>query len=231
MKSLRILSGGAAQGLVHSLRASFESATGHRIDGTFGAVGAMRDKLLAGEPADLLILTSKLIAGLERDGHVVPGSAKIIGAVETAIAVRRGDMAPSIGNADSLRAALLDADAIHFPDPTQATAGIHFAKVMRDLGIADRVAGRLRPAPNGATAMRELARSRDARPIGCTQVTEIFATPGLDLVGPLPPSCALLTMYAVAITRRAQAPDAAARLVAMLTAESGRESRGELGFV
>lgn len=231
MNTLRILSGGAAQGLVWSLRASFESASGYRIDGTFGAVGAMREKLLAGEPADLLILTSALIARLERDGHVVPGSARNIGKVETAIAVRRRDTPPSIGNADSLRAALLDADEIHLPDPTQSTAGIHFAKVLSELGIADRLAARLRPAPNGVTAMRALAKSTSSRPIGCTQVTEIFATPGLELVGPLPPSCALSTTYTAAITRDAQAPQAAAILVAMLTAESGRENRSELGFV
>jgi molybdate transport system substrate-binding protein len=231
VKSLVILSGGAAQGLVESLRASFEARTGHRIDGTFGAVGAMRDRLLAGAPADLLILTAALIARLERDGHLVPDSARIIGGVETAIAVRRRHAAPSIGSADSLRAALLDADEIHLPDPTQATAGIHFAKVLRDLGIADRLAARLRPAANGRMAMRALAASKSERPIGCTQVTEILATPGVELVGSLPPSCALSTIYAVAITRRAQAPETAKRLVELLTEESGRESRSELGFV
>ena len=231
MKQIRIFSGGAAQGLVEALRASFESETGHRIDGSFGAVGAMRDKLLAGESADLLILTSALIAGLGRDGHVVPGSAKTVGDVETAIAIRHGDTAPSVRDADGLRTALLAADAIHLPDPTQATAGIHFAKVMRELGIADQVADRLRPAPNGATAMRALAASTGARPIGCTQVTEILATPGLDLVASLPPGCSLSTTYTVAITSRVQAPDAARRLVAMLTDESGRERRRALGFV
>lgn len=231
MTSIRILGGGAAQGLVESLRAPFESETGRRIDGTFGAVGAMRDKLLTGEPADLLILTASLIASLERDGHVAPGSAKTIGDVETAIAIRHGDDAPSVGNADTLRAALLAADTIHLPDPAQATAGIHFAKVLRDLSIADQVADRLRPAPNGATAMRALAASRSARPIGCTQVTEILATPGIDLVASLPPGCALATTYTVAITSRAQTSEATARLVTMLTAESGRASRKTLGFV
>lgn len=230
MKVLHILSGGAAQGLVESLRDAFESATGHRIDGTFGAVGLMREKLLAGAPADLLILTSALMARLDRDSHIAAGSAKIIGNVETAIAVRRRDAAPSIGSADSLRAALLDADEIHLPDPTQATAGIHFAKVLSELGIADRVAARLRPAPNGRAAMRALANSKSGRPIGCTQVTEILATPGLDLVGSLPPSCALSTPYAVAITRRAQAPEVASRFAAMLTSQAGRDERGELGF-
>ncbi|MGE0424430.1 MAG: molybdate ABC transporter substrate-binding protein [Reyranellaceae bacterium] len=231
MSVLRILSGGAAQGLVESLRAAFESEAGHRIDGTFGAVGAMRDRLLTGAPADLLILTSAVIAGLQRDGHIESGSARDIGEVQTAIAVRHGDPAPPVGSADALRSALLAADAIHLPDPTQATAGIHFAKVLRELGIAEPVAARLQPAPNGATAMRALAASKRARPIGCTQVTEILATPGLDLVAPLPPGYALSTTYTVAITSRAQARDAAARLVAMLTDEPGRAPRQALGFV
>ena len=81
---------------------------------------------------------------------------------------------------------MLAADVIYFPDPKQATAGIHFAKVLERLGIAHDVAARLQPHPNGATAMRELSQSRDARPIVCTQVTEILATPGVTLVGPLP---------------------------------------------
>ena len=52
MKTLRILAGGAAQSLVEKARPGFEAAGGCIIDGTFSAVGAMRDRLLAGEPAD-----------------------------------------------------------------------------------------------------------------------------------------------------------------------------------
>ena len=63
MKKLRILSGGAAQGLVEALRPAFEAESGCTIDGTFGAVGAMRARLLGGEPADLVILTRALIDG------------------------------------------------------------------------------------------------------------------------------------------------------------------------
>lgn len=230
MKTLHILSGSAAQALVESLRDAFERATNHRIEGTFDAVGAVRDKLVAGAPADLVILTSALIAQLERDGHVVFNSSKTIGKVETAIAVRRRDTPPAINSADALRAALLDSDEIHLPDPTSATDGIHFAKVLGELGIADRVAGRLRAAPNGRAAMRALAASKSERPIGCSQVTDILAAPSLDLVGSLPPSCALRITYAVAIASRSHAANEAARFVAMLTSESGRENRSELGF-
>ena len=230
-KRLRILSGGAAQGLVEALQPAFEASTGCRIDGTFGAVGAMRARLLAGEPADIMILSRTLIDGLARDGHVVAASAKDIGAVQTAIAVRSGDPLPAIGSAAELRAALLAADAIHLPDPEQSTAGIHFAKVMRDLGIRDVVAERLRPAANGATAMRALAASKSRRPLGCTQATEIVATPGIVLVAPLPPGCDLATVYCCAVTARAGAPAEAAAFIAMLSDDPGREPRRQLGFV
>src|SRR5262245_11148884 len=192
---VNVLSGGAAQGLVGALASQFKIETGRDIAGTFGAVGAMRDKLIGGAPADLLILTAALIAELTEAGHVVAGSAADIGVVRTAIAVRAGDPAAPVGDAAALRAALLGADAIFFPDPKLATAGIHFSRVLDRLGIGRDVIMRLRPYPNGATAMRALAESRDARPIGCTQVTEILATPGVTPVGALPKELELATVY------------------------------------
>jgi len=53
MTALRILSGGAAQGLVASLAPKFKVQTGFDIEGEFGAVGAMADKLRSGTPADI----------------------------------------------------------------------------------------------------------------------------------------------------------------------------------
>src|SRR5262249_29056749 len=133
---VKLLSGGAAQGLVTALAPQFKAATGAEIDGIFGAVGAMRDKLIAGAAADMLIHTSALIADLTRTGHVVADSAADLGAIATGVAVRAGDPAPAIGDADAMRAALRGADGIYFPDPKLATAGIHFAKVLERLGIA-----------------------------------------------------------------------------------------------
>ena len=154
---LTILSGGAAQGLVGALAAAFKAQSGCEIDGTFGAVGRHARQAAVRAAADLLILTRALIDELARPGHVVAGSATNIGTVLTAVAVRSGEPSPAVGNAAGLRAALLAADAIYFPDPKLATAGIHFAKVLERLGIAADVASRIQTFPNGATAMRELA--------------------------------------------------------------------------
>src|SRR4051794_7193745 len=212
--ALRILAGGAAQSLVEKAKDGFE------IDGTFSAVGAMRDRLLAGEPADIVILSRVLVEGLAGSGHVVASTMADVAKVATAVAVRARDPLPAIATAAGLAAALSEADEIHFPDPAQATAGIHFAKVMRDLGVWDRVQSRLKLAPNGNTAMRALAASTARRPIGCTQETEIRATPGIVLVGPLPPGCDLTTVYTAAVTGAAQAPSEAAQFIARARASA-----------
>ena len=214
MTALRVLGGGATQGWVEQRRATFEAATGCTIAGTFGAVGAMKAKLLGGEAVDLMLLSRALIDELAHAGQVVASSVADIARVETAVAFRQGDLLSSIKDKDGLRAALLAADEIHFPDPAQATAGIHFAKVLRELGIWHDVDAHLRTAPNGATAMRALAASTARRPIGCTQATEIVSTPGIVLIGPLPPGCELVTTYTAAVTTRAQHPQEAARLIA-----------------
>jgi molybdate transport system substrate-binding protein len=190
----------------------------------------MRDKLLGGAPADLLILTAALIAELTRAGHVIAGSAEEIGVVRTAIAVRAGDPLPVVGDAAALRSLLLAADAIYVPDPKLATAGIHFAKVLDALGIAGEMGVRLRPYPNGAAAMRALAQDEGERPIGCTQVTEIVATPGVTLIGPLPKELALATVYTAGVCARAVLPDQARRLAALLSGEAASPERKRAGF-
>lgn len=225
---LHVLSGGAAQGLVSALAPQFKVATGFEIEGTFSAVGAMRERLLAGARADLMILTRSLVTALMPE-HVVAGSAVDLGTVLTGIAVRAGDAAPKIGDPAAVRAALLAADAVYFPDPRLATAGIHFAKVIERLGLRAELESRLRRFPNGSTAMRELA-AADGHPIGCTQVTEILATPGVTLVAPLPKELELATIYTVGVCTKAALPDLARQFAAMLTDDASRDLRRRLGF-
>ena len=226
---LIVLSGGAAQGLVTKLSHQFRLDSGCTIAGTFGAVGAMRERLIAGAPADLLILTSALIAELTRSGHVRSGSAVDIGLVYTGLAVRAGEAMPPVGDAAAVRSALLAADAIHFPDPKRATAGIHFAKVLDALDIALPLATRLRPSPNGAAAMEALAIS-GPRAIGCTQVTEILNAPGVTLAGVLPKPFELASVYTAAVASRSRLPEPAACLAALIASDGVRPMREAAGF-
>ncbi|WP_406858126.1 substrate-binding domain-containing protein [Alsobacter sp. KACC 23698] len=231
MTRLSILSGGAAHALVGALSADFTRRTGHVVDGVFGAVGAMRAKLAAGHPADLVILTQAIVAELAASGEARPDAVADVGAVEAAIAVRAGDPRPELGDPDALRRALRAADAIYVPDPALATAGIHFSDVLRRLGLAQELASRLRPHPNGAAAMRALAAAPEARPIGSTQVTEILAEPGAELVAPLPDGYGLRTVYTAAVTTQSRDPEAARALLALLSGEDSAAVRRHCGFL
>jgi molybdate transport system substrate-binding protein len=230
MTALRILSGGAAQGLVAGLAPRFKALTGLDIDGEFGAVGTMAGKLEAGDGADLVVLTAAVIAELVRKGLVIRDTARDIGIVETAIALRAGDPPVSISDAAGLRKALLAADAIFVPDTKASTAGIHVASVLDRIGIASEVAPRLKIFPNGATAMRHLAASDALAAIGCTQSTEIINTPGVVVSGALPPGYELATVYSAGVTSQSQAAGDAKRLIALLTAADQTELRERAGF-
>jgi molybdate transport system substrate-binding protein len=231
MKTLNILSGGAAQGLVTSLAPALKAKTGFYVSGEFGAVGGMAEKLRNGAAAEMIILTAALVATLAEQGLVVASSISDVGMVETALAVRSRDSKVLVKNADDLRNALLEANAIFVPDTKASTAGIHVAKVLQELGIADEVAGRLKVYPNGATAMRELAASDARRPIGCTQSTEIISTEGVELSGALPAGCELTTTYTAAITTRAAHAGAAQTLIDLLTSTEASDARRRAGFL
>jgi len=231
MNSLNILSGGAAQGLVGSLAPAFKGQTGFEIAGEFGAVGAMADKLRRGIPADIVILTAAIVATLAGEKLVEASSITDVGLVETALAVRAGDPPVTVDDAAGLRACFLASDAIFVPNTKASTAGIHVAKVLAQLGIADEVAARLRIFPNGATAMREMARSDARRPVGCTQSTEIISTSGVMLSGVLPPGCELATMYTAGVTTKAAHAPQARELIGLLIGAEQREQRERAGFV
>lgn len=227
---VHILSGGAAQGVVKALQQAFRDDTGAGIAGTFGAVGAMKEKLLSGAPCDVLVLTQALVAELEAAGHVLPGSAAPLGRVKTGVAVKRGQARPDVSSAAGLRTALLAARGIYFPDPQKATAGIHFINVVKQLGILADVEKALRPFPNGATAMAQMAACDEPGLVGCTQVTEILYTEGVQLVAALPPEFELATVYTAAVCSRAAEPELAKKLVAMLGGEGSKEVRQKGGF-
>lgn len=230
MSTLKILSGGAAQGLADALTPEFRAITGWAIEGEFGAVGTMADKLRAGTPADVVVLTTAVLKALTGQKLIDPTTMKNVGVVETAIAMRSNDSQIRIDNAEALRDALLASNAIFVPDTKSSTAGIHVAKMLAGLGIADQVAARLHEFPNGATAMRHLAASKANRPIGCTQTTEILNTPGLTLIGPLPHGYELATMYTAALTATTEHAAMGQAFIDLLTAVDHRTLRRKAGF-
>ena len=70
---MNILSAGAAKGLLRTI-ATREAIP---LEGEFGAVGAMRERLKAGAPCDVIVLTAAMIAELAASGEVDTVSVQI----------------------------------------------------------------------------------------------------------------------------------------------------------
>jgi len=215
---------------VSALAPDFRARTGCELEATFQAVGALKEKFVGGEPCDALISTGAMVDEFVREGHVLVDTVEPLGRVQTGIAVREIDRAPPIGTREELRASLAAAPEIHFPDPARATAGIHFAKVLRALELDASRAPCLRAHANGAAAMAALAKSAVAGAIGCTQVTEIRSTPGVRLVGPLPEPFVLATLYAVAVCACARDPSLARELARTVAGPESLALRMRCGF-
>jgi molybdate transport system substrate-binding protein len=162
---------------------------------------------------------------------VLAGSARHLGPVKTGVAVKSGTPWPQVETAAQLKAALLAATGIYFPDPQLATAGIHFMKVLNGLGIADTVANKLRPFPNGNAAMNAMAACDDPQVMGCTQVTEILITAGIDLVANLPLEFELATMYTAGIRSTSTCAAEAQAMIDMLTSQENAALRAKGGFL
>ncbi|HZA94853.1 MAG TPA: substrate-binding domain-containing protein, partial [Burkholderiaceae bacterium] len=227
---LQVLSAGAAQGLVEAMAPRFLAQTGVALCPTFGAVGAIREKLAAGTRCDTLILTKAVVDQLALSGKVVAKTRAALGSVRTGIGVRKGDALPDITSGAALERTLRAATDIFLPDPQRATAGIHFVRVLAELGIDREMAQRLRPCPNGAAAMHALAMSTGAMPIGCTQLSEIIREKGVTLVGSLPKEFELTTVYSIAVCTDAQQPDIARRFAQWLCSEDTWAAREHAGF-
>ena len=103
-------------------------------------------------------------------------------------------------------------------------------KVLDELGIRESVAAALRPFPNGATAMGELARTSEAAAICCTQETEINYTTGVELVGSLPAELGLTTDYTLAISSSTREPALVQELARRLSGPESAAVRREGGF-
>ncbi|MCW5658714.1 MAG: substrate-binding domain-containing protein [Burkholderiaceae bacterium] len=229
MTNLHVLSAGAAKGLVQGVQSEFERDTGLTLQCTFGAVGAMLERLNAGAPCDAIVLTRAMLDALAREQRIDASSIADLGWVHTGVAGAGAAQAGAVSDVASLLSVLRPAASIFVPDPQRATAGIHALRVLQALQLPD-IEPRLRAFPNGASAMAALAQQADPHAVGITQVSEILYTPGVRLLGVLPPPHGLATLYSAAVVQAAPNAQGAIQLIKRLAAPARAHWRRQAGF-
>lgn len=213
---LNVLAAGATESILRDMLGAFEKESGHSVKVAYGAVGLLRDKIYAGEAADLTIVTPIIIEQLQAKGLVQPNTVLNLGRVGGGIAVRLGAARPAVGTPEELKQALLAAKEVYYADPATATAGAYLLKVADRLGVGDAVRQKGHTAAGGKEAMELMSRS-SAEAIGLTQISEILSVKEVVLVGPYPGDLQNMTTYTGILLTRTTHPEVAEAFLRFLT--------------
>jgi molybdate transport system substrate-binding protein len=226
---LTVLSAAAMKGVVQQVPDHFFAATGAHVHFVFGTAGQIREKVLAGDRFDVVIIPPSLLTDLAKRGLVQGKSIKGVGSVRIGVAVKADDPLPKIGDEASFKQALLGAVSIGMADPgTGATSGIYLAKLMDRLGVAEAIHAKVKYYPEGQTAMEAMAKGKVALGIG--QISEIMPVQGVTLVGPIPENLQLKTIYAIGIASKGSSQVLAQKFLAYVTGPQVRASLKANGF-
>jgi molybdate transport system substrate-binding protein len=204
---IKVLSTASFRQVMEDLGPKFERASGHKLAITFGTSGAVVKRVQGGETADVVIMPRQGIDSFVKDGKAVAGNVTVLARSGIGVAIRKGAPKPDISSPEALKLTLLAAKSITYTNPAWGAAdGIHFAKVLDRLGIADEMNSKTvflpKPGPAGV-----LVANGEAE-IGVQQIQGLMPVAGIEIVGPLPGDLQNTLVFAAAIM--AGARDAAA---------------------
>jgi molybdate transport system substrate-binding protein len=225
---IKVLSAGAMKGIVADLAESFRQETGHTVAISTGTAGEIRQKMAAGDPADVVFVTDAVIEQLAATRVVVADTRSDIARTGIGVAVREGTPPPDISTPDTLKQALLAARSIVYVDPAiGATSGIHFAGVLQRLGIAEAVKDKTVLWPGGYAAEALLKGQAE---LCVHQISEILPVKGVTLVGPLPRELQKITTYSAALSSRTTTPEVGRAFIAFVSRPSFKAKLAAAGL-
>ena len=216
---IRLLSAAAMQTVFGMITDEFERTSGHRLVFAYTTMGAITDRVMAGETADLIVGSTQSLDRLAKEGRIDPASRVTIAKVGIGAVVPTGTPKPPISSAMELSAALLGAKTVVYAFPAGGgAAGVHIAKVIEQLGIASQVKPKTRFGAGGDVA--EVTMAQGAGAFGMTQISEIVHKPGAEFVGPFPAGLQNYTGVTVGTIAGAKPSEGVTALVRFLQGSS-----------
>ena len=218
---LTTLSTNAIRGPLLALAEQFKTGSGDTVKIDFDTSTSIARRMAAGESADVLVSTTAAVAQAIKEGKAIADSRVYVGKMAIAAAIRPGARRPDLTNVETLKASILQADAILY---SQGSSGVYILSMLRDLGIADQVKAKAVQLPTGADMLKRIAAS-SGNELGFTQLSEIKEHDGhgITLVGVLPAAVQSYTSFDAVVLSGARAPAAARAFVRSIAAPPARK--------
>lgn len=222
MTALKLLSAGAVKGGVSQIAAACARATGTPVEVAFTQGHRLRQRIIDGEAADVVVAPDKLMNEFAAAGRIVPATRALVGRSRVGVVMHRDAPAPDVSNTEVFRRALLAASAVVHND---ASSGIYVAQLLERLALKGPLGERIVVVNSGAAIMETVA-ARGAGAIGLGQISEIMVMIGkgcaVKMIAPLPDDIQHVSVYHAAACSASAAPEAAASLARELTSDAAK---------
>lgn len=210
---LKVIAGAAVAPALKALGPQFERATGHTLHVEYGILGELKSRIAKGEKFDVAIVPAGLLEAAARHGKVDGTTHAGLARVGMAVAVRAGAPKPDIGSADAFKRALLGAS--HVAYPPEGAIGVHLAKVLGQLGIAEQMKPKTLAQRTVQTVAPTVAGGQAE--LGFAPSTVFAGASGIEVVGPFPPELQQTLQLSAGVGTASSDPEAARALIRHLT--------------
>ena len=222
---IQVLTAGAYRAVLAAVAPAIQAELGTTLVIRNETAGVVAQKLRDNDPADLAVLppaaAAAPIAGLI-------GPLRPLARVGIGVAVREGTPHPAIATEAEVRAAILAARAPAWINPAAGgSSGIYMTALMNRWGIADQVLPHA-VLVGGGLVTDAVADGR--ADLAFQQLSELGHTPGVVVVGPLPPAIQSYTVYAGAVPLRSPHAESATAVLDWLASPRATAALRQAGM-
>ncbi len=221
---IKVLSTGGARAVMTSLVPEFERKSGHKVAISFGTPGNMRDSLVKGEAADVVVAIAAVLPDLEKAGRIAPGTRMEFAASYVGVVVRAGTPKLDVSTPDGVKSAVLGAKTVVLSDPKAGTQlGVTFLGAADRLGFGPDLRSRAKLINGPGSEVAEAVAKGEAE-LGVTLISEILPVTGAALAGELPASIMPPTVIHAFQVSGAKDPETAKAFLDFLRSPDARKA-------
>ena len=221
------IAGGAPKPVFDRLKPVYERQSGNTLNALYDSMSGIAARVAAHEALDVLLMPVATIEAYIKQG-VVQGACTPLANIGLAVGVTAGGPVPDVSTPEALRAALLAARGVVHAPPTATPSGAQSAKVIRELGLVDELAGRISHKVGLAGGLAMIA-SGEAT-LGIFPKSEIVSVAGITLAGPLPRALQLTITYGAGVSAASEVAAQAVEFVRFLIEPDSRKVWTACGF-
>jgi molybdate transport system substrate-binding protein len=203
----------ATRDVLRELAAHYETASTKAV--TIEAAGGIdvAKRVERGDPLEVVVLAASVIDRLIGQGKILTGSRVDLVKSGVAIAVRAGAPKPDIASEEAVKRAVQSARTVSY---STGPSGVHLKSVFARWGILEEVRSRIVVPPPGVPVGSLVAAG--TAELGFQQLSELMNVPGIVVIGPLPPSIQMITVFSGGIAASSRRPEEGRALLAFMAA-------------